>query len=284
MPVKTQGVGLPGLSCDSHMHVYDGRFAYVGRSSGLLPHSTAADYRIVQDRLGTTRTVVVTPRIYATDNAVTLDAIKQLGKTRTRGVAVIHPDISDVELRRLHEGGIRGIRFTLYKPEHAVTSFDMVETLSHRINELGWHVQLHWTARQIVDHEPVLKRLPSHIVFDHLARMPVTLGAPHPAFAIVRRLLDAGRTWVKLSGPYLDSLIGEKGAYADIDPIARAWVRAAPGRLVWGSDWPHITETPTPPPTLLMAEILRRWADDEATLRGILVDNPAQLYGFDNNI
>ena len=271
---------MPAFACDSHMHVFDPRFAPANPGTAVVQHATAADYLAAQVSLGTMRTVVVTPRIYATDNAVTLDAIEQLGKARTRGVAVLRPEVTDAELQRLHDGGIRGIRFTLYTLSNAVTGFDMVETLSHRISELGWHVQLHWTADQVIEYESLLKRLPSRIVFDHLARLPIPQGISHPAFSIVRGLLDAGRSWVKLSGPYLDSAVGEEGAYADSDVVARAWVRVAADRLVWGSDWPHITEMPNPPPTLLMREILHRWVDDDTALHRILVDNPVQLYGF----
>jgi len=268
------------FACDAHMHVYDARFAHQGAVDLVPPDATVADYQQVQDRMGTSRTVVVTPRIYLTDNRITLDAIERLGKERTRGVAVLRPEVSDAELQRLHEGGVRGIRFTLYTAERAATSFDMVETLSGRVHELGWHVQLHWTADQIVEHEPMLRRLPSRLVFDHLARLPLSRGESHPAFHIVRSLIDQGRTWVKLSGAYLDSQTGRDNAYADTDAVARAWVRAAPQRLVWGSDWPHITERPNPPPTEMMAAVLRRWVGDEAVLQGILVDNPAELYDF----
>ena len=279
-PVLTQST--PVFACDSHMHVFDQRFPPAIPGATVVRHATAADYRHVQMRLGTMRTVVVTPRIYATDNAVTLDAIEQLGKARTRGVAVIRPEVTDAHLQQLHDGGIRGIRFTLYTLSNAATNFEMIEPLSHRVNELGWHVQLHWTANQVVEHEAMLKRLPSTIVFDHLARLPVSQGISHPAFPIVRGLLDAGRCWLKLSGPYLDSVVGEKGVYADSDAVARAWVQVASNRLVWGSDWPHITEMPTPPRTLLMREILRRWVDDEVTMHRILVDNPMDLYDFDD--
>jgi predicted TIM-barrel fold metal-dependent hydrolase len=271
----------PALACDAHMHVFDPTFAYQGAPSAMVEHATAADYLRVQGQLGTRRTVVVTPRIYGTDNAVTLDAIIKLGKAQTRGVAVVRPEVTDAQLERMHEGGIRGIRFTLYTPEHAVVGFDMLEQLSHRVAELGWHVQLHWTAEQIVAHRAMLERLPSGIVFDHLARLPVATGTVHPAFGIVRGLLDHGRTWLKLSGPYLNSVVGEQGAYADSDLVARAWVRAAPARLVWGSDWPHITERPNPPSTALMGRILARWVDDEAVRQQILVGNPAELYDFD---
>jgi D-galactarolactone isomerase len=220
-----------------------------------------------------------TPRAAGTDNRVTLDAIAQLGTNNARGVAVVTPAITDAELRTMHDGGIRGIRFTLYTLDNAPTSFEMVEPLAQRIYQLGWHVQLHWTADQIVEHAALLLRLPCTIVLDHLARIPQPAGLNHPAVPVVLGLLDTGRAWIKLSGAYLDSSVGSDGNYTDIDAIARAWIKAAPERMVWGSDWPHPTEKHKPDDAVLM-DLLLCWSDDESTQQRILVDNPAALYGF----
>ncbi|MCY0386228.1 amidohydrolase family protein [Robbsia sp. Bb-Pol-6] len=267
---------MPALACDAHMHVYDAGFAHAGTLAGA---ATAHDYQHhFQKRVGTRRTVVVTPRPYGVDNAVTLDAIRKLGLAHTRGVAVLHPDVSDAELARLHAGGIRGVRFTLYTAARAAVGFDMVEPLAQRIQALGWHVQLHWTADQIVAHASLLRRLPSRIVFDHLGRLPMPQGTAHPAFAIVRGLLERGRTWMKLSGPYLDSRVAD---YADVATVARAWIAAAPERLVWGSDWPHVTETHDKPDDIRLAEALSDWVEDDATYQKVLVTTPAELYGFE---
>jgi D-galactarolactone isomerase len=141
-------------------------------------------------------------------------------------------------------------------------------------------VQLHWTAEQIVAHEALLMRLPSTIVFDHLARMTLPAGASHRAATIVRRLLDRGHAWIKLSGAYLDSRVGRDGDYADLDPVARNWVAAAPERLVWGSDWPHSTERAAKPDDAELLDLLLRWVDDERTRERILVTNAAALYHF----
>ena len=272
---------VPALACDSHMHIYDAQFVRAGAPGKFIAGASADDYREqFQARIGTRRTVIVTPRLYDVDNSVTLDAIARLGREHTRGVGVLRPDVTDRELEALHEGGIRGIRFTLYTPEQAVVDFSMVEPLSRRIDELGWHVQLHWTAAQIVEHEALLARLPSRIVFDHLGRLPAATGVAHPAFAIIDRHLQGGRAWLKLSGPYLDSLTGEADRYADVAPIARAWVRSAPERLVWGSDWPHVTENGRADDRLLL-DVLSDWTRDDALRTRILVDNPAKLYGFD---
>ena len=189
----------PDNACDCHMHVYDGeRFPPPRPESRMQSNGRAADYRLLQQRIGTSRTVVVQPAAYGTDNAVTLDAIARLGNAR--GIAVVHPTVTDAELKALAQGGIRGIRFTQFDPRTAVTTFDMIEPLAKRVNDLGWHVQIHMRGDQIVDAASLWDRLPCPIVFDHLGRLPQPAGVDDPAFAIIQRLIDQGRTWVKVSG------------------------------------------------------------------------------------
>jgi D-galactarolactone isomerase len=265
---------LPVYTCDCHMHVYDAaRFPPLRPGARMQPDAAVADYRLLQQRIGTSRTVVVQPAAYVTDNDVTLDAIAQLGR-EARGIAVVHPDVTDAELKRLDAGGIRGIRFTQFDPRTAATRRDMIEPLAHRVEPLGWHVQIHLRSDQIVDAADLLQRLPGTVVFDHLGRLAG--GVDDPALTIIRRMLDRGRTWVKLSGAYF---FGEAPAYAGALPVARAYVAAAPERVVWGSDWPHPTE-PEKPDDAMLVDLLSDWASDEATRRRILVDNPAALYGF----
>jgi predicted TIM-barrel fold metal-dependent hydrolase len=242
----------------------------------MQTNAAVAQYRLFQERIGTNRTVVVTPSAYGTANAVTLDAIAQLGNAC--GVAVVHDTISDAELTALDEGRIRGVRFTLFDPATAVTTVAMIEPLSQRVNDLGWHVQIHMRADQIVDAADLLQRLPSAIVFDHMGRLPQPQGPGHPAFAIIRGLLDKGRTWMKLSGAYMDTDVGAP-TYSDKAAIVQAYLAAAPERMLWGSDWPHPTESEKPDDAVLL-DLMAAWTADEATLKRVLVSNPAQLYGF----
>jgi len=268
----------PADACDSHIHIYDAaRFPLLRPALRMQTAASVAEYRLLQRRIGTGRVVIVTPAVYATDNAVTLDAIAQLG-TGARGVAVVHPDVSDADLAALDRGGVRGIRFTQFDPATAVTTIDMIEPLAQRVADLGWHVQIHMRGDQIAAAADLWPRLPAPIVFDHMGRLPQPAGIDHPAFAIIRRLLDRGRTWVKISGAYLDTKLGTP-SYADATRVARAFVEAAPERMVWGSDWPHPTETRKPDDAVLF-DLLADWAPDAATRRRILVTNPETLYGF----
>ena len=259
------------------MHIYDGgRFPPPRPQSRMQPNAGVPEYRLLQQRIGTRRVIVVTPAAYSTDNEVTLDAIAQLG-SQARGVTVVHPTVTDAELKRMNDAGVRGIRFTQFDSKTATTTMDMIEPLAKRVQPLGWHVQIHLRNDQIVAAEDLLLRLPGTIVFDHLGRLTPPAGLNHPAFGIIRRMLDGGRTWMKLSGAYF---FGSPPDYADAGKVARSYIAAAPERMVWGSDWPHPTEKDKPDDAVLF-DLLGGWAPDQATRRRILVDNPAKLYGFD---
>src|SRR5215467_7398154 len=270
----------PPLAADCHMHIYDAaRFPMPPSKRAPPSNATVAHYRALQKRIGTTRVVVVQPRNYAIDNRVTLNAIAQLGPN-ARGIAVLHPTVTDAELAALDRGGIRGIRFTLGDPATAVVKVDMIEPLAKRIVDRGWHIQFNVEGEQVVELADILRRLPTQMVFDHLANPPVADGVNHPSHAIVRGLIDQGRAWVKLSGAYSNSKVGAP-SYPEATKTAKAFVKAAPERLVWGSDWPHPTmPEDNKPDDALLFDLLSEWAPDAATRERILVRNPEALYGF----
>jgi len=265
----------PANACDCHMHIYDARFPVAPNATLRPPDALVPDYKLLQKRIGTTRNVVVTPSTYGTDNSATLDGMAKIGPT-ARGVAVVDTSVTDAELKRLHGLGVRGIRFNLVQA--GATTVEMLEPLSRRVNELGWHVQINLRPELLVQIEDVLQRAASPLVFDHLAHIPRDVGVEHPAFKTMRKLIDRGQTWVKLSGAYQDTKVGAP-TYADAVPIAQAYVKAAPERMVWGSDWPHPTEKDKPDDAVLF-DLLAQWVPDAPTRNRILVQNPEALYGF----
>ena len=269
---------VPPQSCDAHIHIYDDRFPMHTPGAVPLPHTRVQEYKQVQQRLGLERVVIVTPAGYRTDNSVTVDAIAQLGLDNARGVAVLHPDVDDSTLDHLHEGGVRGLRFTLFNPATSVTSVDMIEPLAQRIQRLGWHVQLHMLPNQLVQNIDLIDRLPVTVVFDHFARLLPTDAASEKAQQAVSRWLTEGKTWMKFAAPYLAKQGPDSTALND---LARYFLGLAPERIVWGSDWPHPTEQPdNVPDDLQLLAGLEQWAPSAAERQRILVDNPANLYGF----
>ncbi|MSV34923.1 MAG: 2-pyrone-4,6-dicarboxylate hydrolase [Bryobacterales bacterium] len=265
-------------ACDCHHHIYDGvRFPPVEPGGTIIPEARFEEYRRLQKRIGTTRSIIVTPSAYVVDNRVTLDAIEKLNRN-SRGVAVLHPTVTDAELKKLDAGGFRGIRFSISDRGKSATSVDMIEPLAKRVAALGWHIQINMSPDQIVALADVWNKVPSAIVFDHMGHVPQPVGLSHPVYGVIRKLVDKGRTWVKLSVTYDNTKDGPPG-YADITKVAQAYVKAAPERMVWGSNWPHPNET-TKPDDAMLFDLMAKWAPDEATRNRILVTNPATLYGF----
>jgi predicted TIM-barrel fold metal-dependent hydrolase len=268
----------PPLATDCHHHVYDARFPPDPRTQLRPADASPADYQALARRLGTQRSVLVTPSTYGTDNRLHLQAMRELGPERTRMVAVVDASVTDAQLRDMHEAGVRGIRFNLVQA--GVTTLDMLEPLSARVQPMGWHTQIHMLADQIAENEALFSRLASPIVFDHMGRVPMDKGVEHPGYVAVRRLLERNKAWVKLSGAYMDTKVGSAGRWSDTIPVARGYATAAPERCVWASDWPHVTEPPEKPDDAALFDLLTEWVPDEAARKRVLVDNPAVLYGF----
>src|SRR5690242_705990 len=220
----------PADAADCHHHIYDAKYPVDPRSTLRPGDASVEDYRALQRRIGTSRNVIVQPSTYGTDNSCTLDALAAFGPT-ARAVAVVDTTVPDAELKRMNGLGVRGIRFNL--AQAGATTPEMIEPLSKRINDLGWHIQINAPAAKILEIKDILNRVPSPIVFDHLAHIPEPDGTAHPLFGVVLALIDKGNTWVKLSGAYIDTKVGPP-SYSDSSAVARAYVQKAPERLVTG--------------------------------------------------
>ena len=278
------GTELPKLkappgACDCHHHIYDAmRFPPADPGPQFQPNGRVEEYRLLQRRVGTTRNVIVTPAAYVDNNGITLDAIARLG-ANARGVALLTTAVTDAELKRLTDGGVRGVRFS-QNPPTVTSTFDMIEPLAKRVMAFGWHVQLYLPADRIVEAEYLWNRLPNTLVFDHLGHLPEPQGISHPAYSVIHRLIDKGKTWVKISGAYIDTKVGPP-TYADSTEVAQAYVESAPERVVWGSDWPHPSLSfDNKPNDAMLFDLLLQWAPSERERNRILVDNPETLYGF----
>jgi len=267
----------PANATDCHHHIYNAKYPVDPRATLRPGDALVEDYRALQKRIGTTRNVLVQPSTYGTDNRCHLEALAAFGPG-ARMVAVVDDSVSTEELKRLHGLGVRGIRFNL--AQAGATTPEMIEPLSKRINDMGWHIQINAPAAKIMEIMPILERVPSQIVFDHLAHIPQPDSVSHPLYAKVRALMDKGRTWVKLSGAYADTKVGPP-TYADSSAVARAYAKAMPERCVWGSDWPHPSEQSKHlPDDAVLFDLLADWVPDEKVRHRVLVENAATLYDF----
>jgi D-galactarolactone isomerase len=274
---KARFVAPPGAT-DCHLHTYDKQYPVIKGATLLPDDALPDDYRALQRRIGTTRGVIIQPSTYGTDNRLQIASRQALGAENFRVVAVVAEDVSDAELRQLNEQGVRGVRFNLGFP--GVLTISSLPLLAPRLAELGWHCQINMRPKQIEDNAALLNALPGRLVFDHLAQVPQPGGLESAPYKIIQSLLDRGETWVKLSGPYVSSKQGAPD-YADAGAVAAAYVKAAPERMVWGSDWPHPSEPKDhKPDDARLFDLFSEWAGSDAAFRRILVDNPAELYGF----
>jgi D-galactarolactone isomerase len=270
----------PPKACETHSHIYGPADRYPRFPGRKPPNWTASlgAYEAMLRRLGMERCVIVQPSLYSTDNRCTLDAIKQLGLSRARGVAVTKKDIGPKELQQLHDAGVRGLRFYLI-----VDDFRMSDApeMARRIAPLGWHLQVQDRGNWLPEAIPVLEKLPVDVVIDHIGRTPPENGVNDPGFQALLRFLERGRCWVKISAPYLASTDGPPH-YSDVGPKVRALVSVRPDRLVWAANWPHPNHTPgNKPEEADCLDVLLDWVPDAAVRNAILAGNPAKLYGFD---
>lgn len=275
---------FPPLSCDTHAHVFGpaSRFPYVAERIYTPPDSTYDDYRALLSALGVERAVLVQPSVYGTDNAAMLAALQAFGQG-VRAVAVTDPAIAPGEIEALHRAGVRGLRFNVVdRHDHKnVVPVEVLRAVAAKIAPFGWHIELLVNVDEAPDFAAAVAAIPVPIVLGHLGypKSGARNWPAHPAFAGLLRLIDGGRCWIKLTGPYRISDAPDV-PYEDVDAAARALIAAAPERMIWGTDWPHAMKKKRMANDGEMADLLERWAPDAAVRKRILADNPAEFYGF----
>ncbi len=272
---------LPPGACDTHVHVlgpYE-KYPLSPDRSYTAPEAPVEKLAAFLDAMGTDRVVIAHVTAQGTDMSVTLDAIRELGE-RARGFAILGSDVSDAELRHMHDGGIRGTRLTpLFGAE--VTAETLDET-ARKIAPFGWHlVYAPSGPAQWLDLAPRLSTLPCDVVIDHMAWRGYTLdgGLDQPGFRALLDALATGRCWLKLAAQHRYSKT--VAPYPDLAPYVAAVLEARPDRIVWATDWPHVRAwDEAMPADADLVDWILEWGLDEATRNRILVDNPAVLYGF----
>ncbi len=266
---------MPKDACNAHLHIIDPAFPNDGKAESQ--RGTVEEYQLLATALGLPRAVFVQAKPFGLDNTCLLDAIGRFGLDHARGIAVVNSSVSDAELERLHAGGVRGLRFSVWNAQNAVVSLDDCLPLSERIKHLGWNIQLHMGSSQIIQQEDMIRKLNCQVVIDHMGRLNPSLGIQDPAWKILQEMVDKGNTWIKLSGPYLNTQSDEP--WLDAEKTARAIGEFAPERVVWGSDFPHVTEKEKPD-EFVLTNLISLWLPTERARRLALTDNPAKLYGF----
>jgi 2-pyrone-4,6-dicarboxylate lactonase len=271
----------PAGACDTHFHIFGpvAKFPFAEKRSYTPDDAPLENLLKMLDALGMARGVVVQAHPYGTDNSVVLDALRREPK-RLRAAAIVTPDTGRVELKRMADLGVRALRF--HHMPHGVgfspLGMQSFEKLSPIMADLGLHAQFMMDANALDSAMPFFKNWKLPIVLDHMGNVDGKLGANQPGVQQMCRLLAEGRIWVKVSGAYLVST--QYPDYDDARRIHEALVKANPDHILWGTDWPHPRLEKDMPEDGHLLDLFNEWTADEKLRRKILVDNPAQLYGF----
>jgi len=277
----------PPQSADCHFHVFGpaGLYPYAADVTYQPPLAPLDEYLALARTLGIERYVFVQPSTYGRDNACMLDAMREVAARGgvPRGIVDIDENIPDAALVDLHAQGVRGVRINVspvrpYEAGFSATLIPRIDRLHARCAEMGWQLDFlmpGWLTSELM---PLLRRLEVDFTLAHMGMFLAKDGAQQPGFQELLDLLREGarRCWVKLTGVYrMSTAVG----YADAAPMAQALIDAAPDRVIWGSDFPHLSFAGEVDP-LEQFNLIGAWAPGDAMRRRILVENPQQLFNF----
>lgn len=270
----------PANACDAHCHIFGpgDRYPYAADRSYTPPDAPLARFKELQKTLGLTRAVLVNASCHGSDNTVIVDAIAQSGG-KYRGVANSDDTFTEKTFEALHQAGFRGVRFNFVKHLGGMPDMGEFHRTLERIKPFGWHIDLHFDAVDLLEHDTLLKSLPVAFIIDHMGRVPTKNGLEQEPFKL---LLNLARTndkcWIKISGS--ERIAGEGPPFTSAVPFAQALIDAAPDRILWGTDWPHPNIARHMPNDGDLVDLIPLMMPDAATQQRILVDNPHRLYQF----
>jgi 2-pyrone-4,6-dicarboxylate lactonase len=272
----------PHNSCDCQIHVYGdpAKYKITNPQYQLRPNVSYEDSVRVHDALGIDRCVIVQTAVYRTDHSYLLDVLARAPKDRYRAVAIIDDGVTDAEIRRLHEAGVRGARFNFARflgirpdPAEFWRSLD-------RIRDYGWMLKLHAVGSELLELEELLRRIKDPVVLDHMGHLHAEDGLQQPAMRLILDLLrNQDNWWIMLSNGALMS--HQKSGWDEAVPFGHALYEAAPDRAIWASDFPYPgVKGPHVPEHAEFLELLYRYLPDRQAREQVLVHNPARLFGF----
>ena len=274
-PIKPQYTP-PAGACDAHCHVFGpgAIFAYSANRSYTPPDAPKQQLAALHKHLGFSRAVLVQASCHGLDNGALVDALTW-SKGAWRGVCMIDDTVSDAELETLHAAGVRGARFNVVAHLGGAPDLKVIEAVVARIAPLGWHLQVHLDAEDILTYRDFLLGLEMPFIIDHMGRVVAKNGLDQRPFKLMLDLMREARVWTKVSGFERVSSAGKP--FHDAMPYAQALVEAAPERVLWGTDYPHpnVKEMPNDGEQV---DLFAQTITDEAMRIRILVDNPTRLY------
>ena len=276
------GWRVPAGAVDAHCHVFGpaAQFPFAPERKYTPCDASKDQLFALRDFLGFERNVIVQATCHGTDNRALVDALLHSGG-RARGVATVSRDVTDAELRAMHEAGVRGTRFNFVRRLVDFTPREVLNEIAHRIAPLGWHVVIYFEAQDLPELWDFFTTLPTTVVVDHMGRPDVSKPVDGPEFALFMRMLaEHPNIWSKVSCPERLSKSGPPN-YDDVVPFARRIVETFPDRVLWGTDWPHPNMKSHMPDDGLLVDYVQRIAVTPELQQKLLVDNPMRLYWAD---
>lgn len=273
---------LPKGSIDTHVHVFAPGYPLSPARGYTPPDSTLENLRHLHATLGIERVVFTQPSIYGIDNSAILDAMAALnGETpdRARSVIAVDLNIDEKKIAALDRAGVRGVRLNTDNKGGMPVAFEDIPELIARIRPFGWHLEFLFPGKDIVELMPVFRSLTVPMSIAHFAYQPASAGVKAPGFQALLELVRGGNCWVKISGANRVSR-GDLPPYDDVAPLAHSLVAAGPGRIMWGTDWPHPNKYVANPNDGDLVDAFGEWITDDARRREIMVDTPARFYRF----
>jgi len=268
----------PRLACDAHCHVFGpaATFPYDPNAAYVPEDAPFEKLQELHKKLGLQRAVIVHASCHGPDMRVTLDAIARSGG-RYRGTAIIDESYGDLEFKKMHDGGIRAVRFNFVRHLGGPPEMGFFNRTVERVQAMGWHLILHLDAADLVEFDALFRKIRVPMVIDHMGRVKAADGLQQKPFQVLLEWMKQDNFWVKICGA---ERVSSKGPpFADAVPFARALVDVAPERVLWGTDWPHPNVKWMPDDGALV-DLFPLMVPEPALQRRILVENPESLYGF----
>ena len=275
---KVPDFKLPKWAVDAHCHVFGpaADFPFAPERKYTPCDAGKAELYALRDHLGFERSVIVQATCHGKDNRAMMDACRSAGDL-ARGIASVGADITEAEIRELHEAGVRGVRFNFVKRLVDDTPKDVFLTIANKIKDFGWHIVVYFEAQDLEEIEPFLKELPTTVVVDHMGRPDVSKGVDHSDFQRFIRLMEENdNIWSKVTCP--ERLSQQGPPYDDVVAYCAEIVARFPDRVLWGTDWPHPNMKSHMPDDGALVDFIPRIAPTKEQQQQLLVDNPMRLY------
>ncbi|MGH1464464.1 MAG: amidohydrolase family protein [Cognatishimia sp.] len=275
---KTPDFVLPKGAVDAHCHVFGPAAEFPFAPERKYTPCDAGKDKLyeLRDFLGFKRNVIVQATCHGKDNRAMMDACRSAGDL-ARGIASVGADITEDEIREMHDAGVRGVRFNFVKRLVDATPKDVFLSIAEKIKPFGWHIVVYFEAADLEELVPFLESLPTVIVVDHMGRPDVAKGVDHPDFQrFIKLMADNENIWSKVTCPERLSLQGPP--YDDVVPFCAEIVERFPDRVIWGTDWPHPNMKSHMPDDGALVDYIPKFARTTEQQQKLLVDNPMRLY------